>query len=154
MDAAPFWRVKPLCSLTAAEWEALCDGCAKCCVIRLRDVDTDAVYATNVACRLLDRQTCRCTDYDNRSERAPACVRLTPENLEELEWMPRTCAYRLVAEGRELYDWHPLISGDPESVHAAGMSVRGATVCETMVDEDDLHEHVTVLPGEGEEGLS
>jgi uncharacterized cysteine cluster protein YcgN (CxxCxxCC family) len=120
----PFWRVKPLEAMTAAEWESLCDGCGRCCLVKLEDEDTGEVAYTNVGCTLLDGDSCRCRDYDSRQARVPDCVRLTPDAVRTLSWLPPTCAYRLLAEGRDLPWWHPLLSGDPETVHGAGISVR------------------------------
>ena len=132
-----FWEL-PLKSLTPEEWEALCDGCGKCCLNKLEDEDTGEVAFTRVSCRLLDSQTCRCTSYANRHDYVPECVVLTPKKIAEVAyWLPRTCAYRLRAEGKPLESWHPLISGDAESVHKAGISVRGWTVSEASVTEDD-----------------
>jgi uncharacterized protein len=140
---AEFWRRYPLDELTRPEWEALCDGCAKCCLVKLEDEDSGEVAYTNVACRLLDMGTCRCGNYPLRQQLVGGCVALGRENLEEvLTWMPRTCAYRLVHEGRDLEPWHPLLSGDPESVHRAGISLRGRMVAEYAVDEDDWPDHV------------
>ena len=133
----PFWKKKTLEEMTPAEWESLCDGCGKCCLIKLEDPDTAELSFTDIACRLLDAETCRCTDYKNRSRRVRGCVRLTPAKIRATEWLPSTCAYRLVAEGKDLYRWHPLVSGDPDSVHAAGMSVRGRTVPEGSVEDED-----------------
>lgn len=130
IEDIPFWKRKTLEALDPAEWESLCDGCARCCLNKLEDEDTGAIAWTDVACTLLDGEACRCTDYPNRSDTVPDCVRLTPEEVRTLSWLPPTCAYRLVAEGRDLYWWHPLVSGDPDSVHAAGISVRGRTVRE------------------------
>lgn len=132
----PFWREKSLRQMDRAEWESLCDGCGKCCVHKLEDDDTGELMATNVACRLLDRRTGRCKDYRNRRAYVPECVRLTPEKVLELDWLPSTCAYLLLAEGKDLPEWHPLVTGDPESVHAAGQSVRGWTVSEDDVGDD------------------
>lgn len=151
MDAAPFWRTKRLDELSAAEWESLCDGCGKCCVVRLRDEDTYEVLDTRVACALLDQNACRCTNYARRAELMPDCVVLSPETLPDLTWMPRTCAYRLVWEGRDLPDWHHLVSGSRETVHERGMSVRGRTVSERHVDDDQLEDYVTEWPGEDED---
>jgi uncharacterized cysteine cluster protein YcgN (CxxCxxCC family) len=138
-----FWRRYPLDSLPRHEWEALCDGCGKCCLIKLEDEETGAVHYTSVACRLLDLKTCRCGNYALRRQLVPGCVSLNRDTLEEaLDWMPDTCAYRLVAEGRELADWHPLISGDPESVHAAGVSMRGRMTAEYEVAEEDWEDFV------------
>ena len=141
-----FWRL-PLEKLTRAEWEALCDGCGKCCLNKLEDADTGEVALTNVACRLLDGDTCRCTQYPVRHQFVPDCIVLTKDTIHEhLYWLPQTCAYRLRLEGRPLYDWHHLISGDPDTVHAAGVSMRGATVPEFMVDEDDWEDHIIEEP--------
>jgi uncharacterized cysteine cluster protein YcgN (CxxCxxCC family) len=134
--AAPFWREKRLAQMSRAEWESLCDGCGKCCVHKLEDEDTGELMATNVACRLLDRRTGRCKDYRNRRAYVPECVRLTPEKVLDLDWLPSTCAYLLLAQGEDLPAWHPLVTGDPESVHAAGQSVRGWTVSEDDVGDD------------------
>lgn len=132
-----FWEL-PLKSLTQQEWEALCDGCGKCCLNKLEDEDTGEVAFTRVSCRLLDGHTCRCTSYENRHDYVPECVVLTSKKIAEVAyWLPRTCAYRLRAEGKPLEWWHPLVSGDPESVHAAGVSVRGWTINEASVTEDD-----------------
>jgi uncharacterized cysteine cluster protein YcgN (CxxCxxCC family) len=135
-----FWEEKPLGRMTRAEWESLCDGCGKCCVHKLEDEETGEIHATNVACRLLNRRTAMCSDYRNRQSYVPECVRLTPAKLRNIDWLPSTCAYRLIDEGRPLADWHPLISGDPESVHRAGISVRGWTVSED--DAGDLENHI------------
>ena len=129
-DGLPFWRTKALEEMTDAEWESLCDGCARCCLNKLEDEDTGRVVYTDVGCSLLDGESCRCSEYVHRSDKVPECVRLTPHEVRTLTWLPTTCAYRLVAEGRDLYDWHPLVSGDPDSVHRAGVSVRGKTVRE------------------------
>ena len=111
--------------MSNAEWESLCDGCARCCLEKLEDEDTGKIYFTHVSCKLLDAGLCACKDYPNRSDKVPDCVRLTPENVRTLNWLPPSCGYKLVAEGRDLYWWHPLISGDPNTVHEAGVSVRG-----------------------------
>ncbi|WP_173932326.1 YcgN family cysteine cluster protein [Chelativorans sp. Marseille-P2723] len=132
----PFWKSKPLLAMSDAEWESLCDGCGKCCLAKLEDEDTGEILWTSVACRLFDSATCRCSDYSGRLARIPDCVQLTPENVFELGWLPSTCAYRLLAEGKELAWWHPLVSGDPETVHKAGISVRGRT----SAHEDELSE--------------
>ena len=136
----PFWRTKRLTQMSRAEWESLCDGCGKCCVHKLEDEDTGELVPTNVACRLLDRRSGRCMDYRNRRAYVPECVRLTPEKLLQLDWLPSTCAYLLLAQGQDLPGWHPLVTGDPESVHKAGMSVRGWTVSED--ETGDLEHHM------------
>jgi hypothetical protein len=136
----PVWE-RPLQSLNRAEWESLCDGCGKCCLHKVEDEATGEVYPTNVACRLLDRETSRCSSYKTRRAFVPDCIRLSAANVERFAWLPTTCAYRLRAEGQPLPVWHPLLTGDPESVHAAGMSVRGWTISET--DAGDLEHHLT-----------
>lgn len=125
----PFWRAKPLEAMTRAEWESLCDGCGRCCLIKLEDEDTAEIHHTDIACALFDAGSCRCRDYVNRSQKVPDCVTLTPEAVRTLSWLPPSCAYRLVAEGRDLYDWHHLKSGSRDTVHAAGISVRGRVHC-------------------------
>lgn len=134
-----FWEEKPLAALDRVEWESLCDGCGKCCLHKLEDEETGEVFPTNVACRLLDRKNARCRDYGNRRAFVPDCVQLTPAKLAALEWLPSTCAYRLVAEGKPLRAWHHLISGSRETVHAAGMSTRGWTVSEDEAGELEFH---------------
>jgi uncharacterized protein len=137
-----FWDL-PLPKLTPPEWEALCDGCGKCCLNKLEFEDTGEVAFTRVACRLLDGDTCRCTNYPNRKTFVPECVVLTPKTLPKIAyWLPRTCAYRLLHEGKSLPDWHPLLTGDPNSVHDAGMSVQGWTIPEYDVDEDDWEDYI------------
>lgn len=135
----PFWEVVPLARMNRVQWESLCDGCGKCCLNKLEDDETGEVFPTNVACRLLDRHAGRCSDYGNRKRRVPECVRLTPTKLDRLEWLPSTCAYRLLHAGESLPGWHPLITGDPESVHAAGQSTRGWTVSEADAGELEYH---------------
>jgi uncharacterized protein len=132
---APFWVTKSLEEMNPQEWESLCDGCGRCCLVKLEDEDDASLYFTDVACRLFDASTCRCSDYTNRATRVPDCVTLTPKEVRSLRWLPPTCAYRLLAEGRELEDWHPLISGDPMSVIKAGISVKGAV----YASEDDVN---------------
>jgi uncharacterized cysteine cluster protein YcgN (CxxCxxCC family) len=120
-----FWENTPLEVMTADQWESLCDGCAKCCLEKFEDEDTGRTVYSRVACELLDLATCRCTDYPNRARRVPDCVTLVPAVLRPATWLPETCAYRLLAEGKPLPDWHPLITGDPESVVEAGQGARG-----------------------------
>lgn len=140
--SAPFWERKRLDELDTHEWEALCDGCGLCCLHKLEDADTGKVYYTDVACRLLDIDACRCTRYARRHELVPDCVRLSPEHLETLEWMPSTCAYRLRYEGKPLPAWHPLVSGDAGAVHVAGVSITARAVSEHVVDLSELEERI------------
>ena len=140
----PFWETKTLREMTRTEWESLCDGCGKCCVHKLEDEETGELHATNVACRLLNRRTGQCSDYRNRRAHVPECVRLTPGKVETLDWLPDSCAYLRLQRGQGLADWHPLVSGDPESVHRAGISVRGWTVSED--DAGPLEDHI-IEPG-------
>ena len=138
-----FWERVPLQNMVPREWEALCDGCGKCCLNKLEDPDTQEIAYTRVACRLFDDITCRCGNYEIRKTLVPECVVLTPKNIAEVAyWMPATCAYRLLYEGKALYDWHPLISGDPDSVHTAGVSVRDMTVPEFDVPEEDWEDFI------------
>ncbi|TDT92694.1 MULTISPECIES: YcgN family cysteine cluster protein [Azorhizobium] len=123
----PFWRTVPLARMTPEQWESLCDGCGRCCLVKLEDEDTGEIAYTDIGCRLLDGETCRCTDYPNRQAQVPDCVRLTPEAVMTIGWLPPTCAYRLLDEGKDLPWWHPLVSGDPATVTAAGISVSGRT---------------------------
>lgn len=136
-----FWEDRPLDKLSRAEWESLCDGCGKCCLHKLEDEETGEVFPTNVACRLLDRRAGLCGDYANRRRFVPDCVRLTPAKLDRLDWLPTTCAYRLVRDGQPLPAWHHLESGSRETVHEAGQSVRGWTVSED--DAGELEYHIT-----------
>ena len=133
-----FWE-KPLAALDRGEWEALCDGCGKCCLHKLEDADTGEIHATNVACKLLDRHSARCTNYRGRKAFVPDCVRLTSSKVGALAWLPSTCAYRLRGEGKPLPEWHHLISGDRETVHRAGISVRGWTIGEAEAGELEYH---------------
>jgi uncharacterized cysteine cluster protein YcgN (CxxCxxCC family) len=135
MAGRPFWETKTLTELTVAEWESLCDGCGRCCLVRFEDEDSGEIIPTRVACRLFDAATCRCTDYADRRRHVPDCVKLTPYNIEELPWMPLSCAYRRVHEGRGLPSWHPLLTGDAESVHRAGASVRGQVISEAALED-------------------
>lgn len=137
-----FWEHKSLLEMTRTEWESLCDGCGKCCLLKLEDEDSGECHTTRLACRHLDRRNCRCDCYRERSERVPECVTLTPYEIERLQWMPQTCAYRLLAEGKSLPAWHPLISGDPDSVHRAGVSVRGRCLSEDHVHPDEWQQHI------------
>ncbi|MGL5238377.1 MAG: YcgN family cysteine cluster protein, partial [Plesiomonas shigelloides] len=133
MTEQAFWQTKTLDEMTDAEWEALCDGCGQCCLHKLIDADTDELYYTNVACDQLDLHTCQCRNYATRFELEPDCIKLTRENMNTFEWLPATCAYRLLDEGKGLPAWHPLVSGTPESMHDAGISVRDQCVYEIDV---------------------
>ncbi len=142
MPAKPFWEAKRLEEMTVQEWESLCDGCGLCCLVRFEDEDTGEIIPTRVSCRLFDAELCRCKDYENRKAYVPDCIKLTPGNIRDLPWMPKSCAYRRVYEGRGLARWHPLISGDPESVHRAGVSIRGQTISEDELEHpEDAADH-------------
>ncbi len=141
----PFWKSKRLDEMTTAEWESLCDGCGRCCLHKLRDEDTDTVIFTNVACRLLDTHSCACSDYERRRRKVPDCVQLTPASLAEIDWLPPSCAYRRLHEGRSLAWWHPLVSGRPESVHEARISVQDRVIGER--EAGPLEHHVVDWPG-------
>ena len=131
-----FWEL-PLAELAAPEWEALCDGCGRCCLIKLEDEDSGTLITSDVRCKLLDGDTCACTNYPRRKEIVPDCIKLTPQNVREIPWIPTTCAYRRLAEGKGLAWWHPLVSGDPETVHTAGVSIRGQTISELALHEPE-----------------
>ena len=146
MTEQPFWRRKSLAEMTREEWESLCDGCGKCCLVKLEDADSGAIHHTDVACHLLNLGTCRCSNYPARKSIVEDCVVLSPDTVADLSWMPSTCAYRLLAEGRDLAWWHPLVSGDPESVHQAGVSVRGRAVTEARVPDAELEDHIVTWP--------
>ncbi len=137
-----WWQDTPLAKLNREQWEALCDGCAKCCLHKLEDEDSGEVFYTRVRCRYLDERQCRCTDYVNRSVLVPNCIQLRVEEIDYLDWLPSTCAYRLRARGEPLPDWHYLVSGDRESVHRAGVSIRGRAVSDEFVHPDGYDEHI------------
>ncbi|MBV1865768.1 MAG: YcgN family cysteine cluster protein [Rhodobacteraceae bacterium] len=138
-----FWEKTALEDLSKPEWEALCDGCGRCCLIKMEDEDTEDIYYTNVTCRLFDIGNCTCSSYALRRQLVKDCVSLTPENIDRnAHWMPSTCAYRLLHEGKPLFDWHPLISGSNTSVHEAYKSVAGLVVPEYEVEEEDLVDHM------------
>jgi uncharacterized protein len=146
-DDRPFWRTKAMRDMTQAEWESLCDGCGRCCLNKLQEEGSDRTYYTDVGCRLLNPTTCRCKDYKHRAEQVADCVQLTPRNINRISWLPPTCAYKLVAAGKDLYWWHPLVSGDPETVHAAGVSVRGkVSASEADVPDDRLEDYIVSWP--------
>jgi len=142
----PFWKTTPLDRMTDAQWESLCDGCGRCCLHKLRDEDTEELAFTNVSCRLLDTGSCRCSRYETRRDWVPDCVSLTPASLAAIDWLPPTCGYRVLAEGRDLAWWHPLVSGSAETVHEAGVSVRGRVLDERRAGL--LEDHVVDWPGE------
>lgn len=133
------WLDKPLNELTFTQWESLCDGCGKCCMAKLQDAETEKIYYTNIACKLFDRKTCRCTDYQHRSQKVPDCIALSLERPNEFEWLPQTCAYRLRFNLQPLPDWHPLCSGDNNSVHSANISVQGKTVAQQEAGPIEHH---------------
>ena len=137
-----FWKTKTLAELTKDEWEALCDGCAQCCQLKLEDVETGRIGCTSVVCHLLDHDTCKCLHYDERHVRVPDCIELDAAAVPQLHWLPETCAYRLRSEGRELLWWHYLVSGDRETVHRAGISVRGRVTSEAYVHPADIENRV------------
>jgi len=142
-----YWEDTPISRMTHREWEALCDGCGKCCLNKLEDDETGDVALTRVACRLFNDATCRCSRYETRHRFVPECITLTPKNLDShLYWMPETCAYKLLHEGKPLFPWHPLISGDPQTVHDACISVQNRTLPEATVDEDDWERHIIEEP--------
>lgn len=145
-ENSPFYERKTLSQMSKDEWESLCDGCGKCCVVLLQDEDSDDVHRTRLGCKLLDLKTIRCSDYARRHDKVPGCVRLTAYNIGDLGWMPDTCAYRLIHEGKPLPDWHPLKTGDPDSTHKTGNSVMGQLILETDIDEDDLEEYIVDAP--------
>ncbi len=138
---AQFWTQKLLEEMSREEWESLCDGCAKCCLHKLEDEDSGEVFYTKVVCRYMD-DNCRCTEYQRRNELVPNCVWLRPEDVDDFHWLPQSCAYRLIAEGKPLFDWHPLVSGSADSVHAEGVSIRGRALSEEYVHPDGMEEHI------------
>tara|TARA_R110000751_G_scaffold8041_3_gene32563 strand:+ start:67882 stop:68340 length:459 start_codon:yes stop_codon:yes gene_type:complete len=148
MTTDPFWKTTSLEDMTQQQWESLCDGCGRCCLNKLEDWDTGEIAWTNVACRLLDSSSCRCGDYENRQAKVPECISLTPDAVRAIAWLPPSCGYRLVAEGRDLYWWHPLISLDPQTVHQAGVSVRERTVPEDGMEPEDFENHIVDWPFE------
>lgn len=141
----PFWQTRPLEAMTHEQWESLCDGCGKCCLHKLEDEDTAEVYPTAMACRLLDIHSGHCRDYGTRQQRVPACIKLHPRDIPDFHWLPQTCAYRLVAAGQPLPSWHPLLTGDPETVHQAGASVRGYARPEQSVPESEWADYIIPL---------
>ena len=143
-----FWKRKTLAEMDQQEWESLCDGCGLCCLQKLEDEDDPAaIYYTRVACKLLDRDSCQCSDYQNRRKQVPDCIQLTPKDAKDFGWLPPTCAYRLVAEGDDLPPWHHLVCGDRQTVHQVGISQAGRMLAEGAVDEDDWEDHIIFRVG-------
>lgn len=140
--SANFWEEKALSDMTISQWESLCDGCGKCCLHKLEDEDDDKLYYTDIACKLLDIESCRCADYKNRVKKVPSCLTLTSATLKDVHFLPDTCAYRLLSEDKPLASWHPLISGNNASVHEAGISVSGRVLSETYIHPDDFETRV------------
>jgi uncharacterized cysteine cluster protein YcgN (CxxCxxCC family) len=144
----PFWKQKTLEELNPAEWESLCDGCGRCCLVKLEDEESGKIHFTDIACKLFNPSTCRCADYAHRRRRVHDCIKLTPAKVRTLGWLPPSCAYRLIAEGRDLAWWHPLVSGSQTSVHEAGVSVRGRIgMSEQDIRLADYPEHIVAWPG-------
>ena len=136
MAEKPFWQTVKLADMTEVQWEAVCDGCAKCCLVKLQDEDSGEIVFTDIVCNLLDQQSCRCTHYEERTKLVPDCVKLTKDNLDKIDFMPPSCAYRLLHEGKDLPQWHPLVSGRADSVVEASMSVKGRVIAEMAFDGD------------------
>ena len=147
-NKAPFWKTKKLDEMSREEWESLCDGCARCCMVKLQEEETAELFLTRLSCKMLDTGTCRCSDYPNRFKKMHDCVEITPEKITEIAWLPETCGYRVVKEGRDLAWWHPLVSGSPETVHEAGISVKGWALNEAKVKEANYHRYI--VPDYGE----
>jgi uncharacterized cysteine cluster protein YcgN (CxxCxxCC family) len=141
-DKLPFWKAKRLEEMSAEEWESLCDGCARCCMVKLEDEDTEEIYTTRLSCSLLNARSCRCKNYPQRFKLMPDCIEITVEKVQALKWLPKSCAYRRVSEGRDLAWWHPLISGSPDTVHEAGISVRGTAMSEKRVKIENYERYI------------
>lgn len=144
--ARPFWKTKTLTEMTRAEWESLCDGCGRCCLNKFEDQDSGRIHYTDVACKLLDLESCRCSSYENRTKFVKDCIVLTPKSMSRMNCLPATCAYRLLHEGRDLYEWHPLVSGRRASVHEAGISVRGRVVSEDGMSDEEMETRLVKWP--------
>lgn len=144
--SSPFWETVPLAQMSQSQWESLCDGCGRCCLNKVEDWDTGEIIWTDLACRLLDHESCRCKDYTNRFAKVPECLQLTPQSVEEITWLPPSCAYARLRDGKPLLWWHPLLSGDADTVHAAGISVRGRVKTEVGVPVEEYEEHLVSWP--------
>jgi uncharacterized cysteine cluster protein YcgN (CxxCxxCC family) len=146
-ETKPFWKDRELETFSQAEWESLCDGCGRCCLVKLEDEDTGEIHFTDLGCKLLDGETCQCSDYRRRRQRVRDCLKLTPASVRSLPWLPPTCAYRVLAEGRDLAWWHPLVSGTPDTVHEAGVSVKGRVAAlETEIKLEDYPDYIVSWP--------
>ena len=141
-EGMAYWNTKKLDGMSPAEWESLCDGCGRCCLHKLEDIDTGLVFYTRVACQLLDGESCHCTDYEHRRERVRDCLVIDAADKQQFKWLPRSCAYRILAEGRPLEWWHPLVSGNPDTVREAGISVTGRTINEQSVPSEDFEDYI------------
>ena len=141
MKLRPWWETTALGDMDDSQWESLCDGCAKCCLVKLEDYDSGEIYYTNVSCQLLDTESCRCADYAGRHRLVDDCIKLDRHNVKTLQWLPQSCSYRLLAEGKPLPDWHHLRTGDREMVHNYGASLRGRVISELDVN-DDIEDHI------------
>jgi uncharacterized protein len=141
-EDAPFWKTKTLEQMSRDEWEALCDGCARCCMVKLEDEDSGDIHLTRLACSMLEVKTCRCSNYPNRFSLMADCIDVTVEKVRQLKWLPATCGYRVINEGRELAWWHPLVSGSKETVHQAGISVKSFAMSEKRVKEENYHRYI------------
>jgi uncharacterized cysteine cluster protein YcgN (CxxCxxCC family) len=137
-----FWQTKTLKEMDSKEWEALCDGCAKCCLVKLEDHDSGEIFHTNVTCELLDIETCKCSNYEGRHSVVTDCINLDQDNIHTLGWLPKSCSYRLIADGKGLPDWHYLVSGSSQTVHSYGASLQGWVVSELDVSDDDIEDHI------------
>ena len=137
-----FWQQLSLEQLSQQQWESLCDHCGRCCLHKLEDEDSGEVFFTDVACQYMDEETCSCPHYQQRQQLVPECLSIQPDWGEKFKWLPNTCAYRLLYEGKDLFAWHPLISGDAQSVHLAGISIRGRNFRDNEVDESEIDQHV------------
>ena len=146
MSQDEFWKTKRLAEMSNDEWESLCDGCGRCCLNKLEDWETGEIYWTNIGCELLDCDSCRCTDYTNRFDKVPDCIQLTPENIPTIGWLPPTCGYRLVMEGKDLFDWHTLKSGSNDTVHVADISIRGRAVPDDGIAPEEYENHLVDWP--------